>query len=80
MATLASILQLQEHESRFEFLVEELHHLAYDSSNNQVICTIVGHDSSHYVATFSYLHDQVIPKTLTCNQKFQLLCNISTDS
>ena len=57
MATLASILQLQEHESSFEFLVEELHYPTYDSFDNQVICTIVGHDSSCYVAIFSYLCD-----------------------
>ena len=31
MATLASILQLQEHKSRFEFLVEELGYPNYDS-------------------------------------------------
>ena len=29
MVTLSSILQLQEHESQFEFLVEELRHPAY---------------------------------------------------
>ena len=40
-----------------------------------MICTIVGHDSSHYEATFSYLHHWVIPKILTHNQKFQLLHN-----
>ena len=34
MATLASILQLQENESQFEFLVEELCHRTYDSSDN----------------------------------------------
>ena len=77
MATLASILQLQEHESRFEFLVEELRHPAYDSSDNQVICTVVGHDSSRYAPIFSYLRDQVIPETLTRNQKRQLLRNAS---
>ena len=75
MATLASILQLQEHESRFEFLVEELCHPAYDSSDNQVIYIVVGHDSSRYMAILSYLCDQVIPKTLTRNQKCQLLHN-----
>ena len=30
MATLASLLQLEQHESRFEFLVQELHHPIYD--------------------------------------------------
>lgn len=57
--------------------MEELHHPTYDSSNNQVICTIVGHDSSHYSAIFSYLHDQIVPKNLTCNQNHQFLHNTS---
>ena len=77
MVTLASILQLQEHESCFEFLVEELRQPTYDSPDNQVICTVVGHDSSHYANIFSYLHDQILPKNLTCNQKFQFLRNVS---
>ena len=57
MDTLASILQLQEHELQFEFLVEELRHPAYDSSDNQVIFIIVGHDYYCYVVIFSYLCD-----------------------
>ena len=57
--------------------MEELCHPAYDSFDNQVIFTSVGHDFSRYVAIFSYLHDQVIPKSFTCTQKFQLLCNAS---
>ena len=77
MFTLASILQLQEHESRFEFLVEELRQPAYDSSNNQVIYTIVGHDSSRYADIFSYLHDQILLENLTHNKKCQFLRNAS---
>lgn len=77
MDILASILQLQEHESWFEFQVEELCHPAYDSSNNHVICTIFGHNSSHYAPIFSYLPNQVIPKILTCNKKWKLLYNAS---
>ena len=57
--------------------MEELRHPTYDFFDNQVICTVVGHDSSYYAAIFSYLCDQVIPDTLTCNQKFQLLRNAS---
>ena len=60
MATLASILQLEEHKSFFEFLVEELHHLAYDSLEDPVISTVVDHES--------YLCDQIIPKNLMHNK------------
>ena len=77
MATLASILQLEEHESHFEFLVEELHHTAYNSPDNHVIHIMIGHDFSYYTIIFSCLHDQIIPETLTCNQKCQLLRNVS---
>ena len=45
MAILASILQLEEHESRFEFPVEELCHPAYDFPDGCIIYTMVGHDS-----------------------------------
>ena len=37
MTTLASILQLQENESCYEFRVNELCNLAYESSKNHVI-------------------------------------------
>ena len=41
MATLTSLLQLERHESRFEFLVEELHHPIYDSQESHVIHTFM---------------------------------------
>ena len=63
MATLASLLQLEKHESKFEFLVEELHHPIYDSQESHVICTLVGRESSCYGALYSYLCDGIIPKT-----------------
>lgn len=46
MATLASIPDLQESNFCFEFLVEELHYPAYDSPESQIVCSIIGHDSS----------------------------------
>lgn len=57
--------------------MEELHHLAYDYTNNHVIYTIVGHDLYRCAAIFSYLCDQIIPKNLMRNQKCQLLRNSS---
>ena len=53
MATLASILWLEEHELHIEFLVEELHHPSYDSPDDHIIYVVVGHDSSHYAPIFS---------------------------
>lgn len=63
MATLASLLQLDQHESRFEFLVEELHYPIDDSQERHVIYTLFGHESSLYGAIYSYLHDDIIRKT-----------------
>ena len=60
-ATLASFLQLEQHESRVEFLVEELHQPIYDSQESHVICTLVGRESSYYGAIYSYLGDGIIP-------------------
>ena len=53
MATLTSILKLEEYESHFEFLVEELPHPAYDSPNDYVMYSMVSHDSSCYSTIFS---------------------------
>lgn len=63
MATPTSLLQLEKHESRHEFPLEELHHPIYDSEESHVICTLVGSESSHYGAIYSYLHDGIIPET-----------------
>lgn len=72
MATLASILQLEEHELRYEFLVEEMCYPAYDSPDNRVICTITGHDSSHCANIYYYLYYQIIPDDLTRNRNANL--------
>ena len=77
MATLASILWLKEHDSCFEFLVEELCYPAYDSPDNQVIHTVVSHDSSWYATIYSYHWHQIILDNLTHNEKFQLIHNAS---
>lgn len=77
MTTLASILQLEECESRFQFLVEELHYPPYESPGNCVIFTIIGHDSSHCAKIYSYLCDQIISYSLTHNKKWQLIHNVS---
>ena len=55
--------------------MEELCQPAYDSLDNQVIYTVVGHDSSRYADIFSYLCDQILPENLTRNQKRQFLQN-----
>ena len=80
MATLASLLQLEQHESRFEFLVEELHHPIYDSQEIHVICTLVGHESSRYGAIYLYICDGIIPKTFNWSKHRNLIRNASHHS
>ena len=80
MATLSSFLQLQWHESKFEFLVEELHHPIYDSQEIHVVCTLVGHESSCYGFIYSYLHDGTIPKTFNWYECRNLIQNASCHS
>ena len=77
MATLASLLQMPENDLRHEFLVDTLHYPAYDTPETQMICSIVGHDSSRYHHIYSYLHDQIIPDGLTRNEKRHLIRNAS---
>ena len=42
-----------------------------------MICSIIGHDSSHYHHIYSYLHEQIIPDGLTWNEKHHLIRNAS---
>ena len=79
MATLFSLIQLEKHESRFEFLVEELHYPIFDSQESHVICTL-GCDSSHYGLIYSYLHDGIKPKTFNQSKHRKLIWNVSHHS
>ena len=77
MANLASLLQMQKNDLWHEFLVDTLHYPAYDTPKTWMIYSIVGHDSSRYHHTYSYLHDQIILDGLTQNEKHHLICNDS---
>lgn len=69
MTTLASLLQTQENQEHYEFLVEELFYPAHNCPNSQTICHLVGHDSSRYGQTYTYLKDNTLPPDLSKNQK-----------
>ena len=77
MATLASFLQLEKHELRFDFLVEELHHPIYDSHEIHVICTLFDRESSYCSGIYSYLHDGIIPETFNLFEHRKLIQNLS---
>lgn len=69
MATIASLLQTQENQDHYEFLVEELFHPAYHCPDSQTICHLVGPDSSCYGQIYTYLKDDTLPLDLSKNQK-----------
>lgn len=69
MATLASLLQTQENQQRYEFLVEDLFYPTHNCPDSQTICHLVRHDSSRYSQTYTYLKDNTLPPDLSKNQK-----------
>lgn len=73
MATIASLLQTQEKQDRYEFLVEELFYLAYDCPDTQLICHLFGRDSSHYGQIYTYLKDSTLPLNLSKNKKWNFI-------
>ena len=77
METLVSLLKMPENDYEHEFLVETLHYPAYESPKSQMICSVIGHDSSYYHHLHSYLHDQVIIHTYSQNEKHHLIHSAS---
>lgn len=69
MAILASLLQTQENQERYEFLVEELFYPTHNCPDSQIIYHLVGHDSSRYDQIHTYLKDNTLPPDLSKSQK-----------
>lgn len=69
VATIAYLLQIQENQDRYKYLMKELSHHSYDCLDSQIICHLVGPDSSHYGQICTYLKDGTVPLDLSKNQK-----------
>lgn len=69
MATLSSLLQTHENQECYEFLVEELFYPSHNCPDSHTICLLIGHDSSLYGQTYTYLKDNTLPPDLSNNQK-----------
>lgn len=69
MATIASLLQIPEQQSRYEFLVEQLFSPAYDHSESHVIYALTGSDSLLYGPIYDYLKNNILPIDQSHNQK-----------
>lgn len=69
MDAIAALLQRQENKDRYELLVEELFYPAYDCPDTQLICHLVGLNSSCYGQIYTYLKYVTLPPALSRNKK-----------
>ena len=73
MATIASLLDVEDTKARFEFLVEPVSYPSYDDPNTQIIGYINGQDSPPYGDLYGYIKTNTIPSNLSHNQKCNFL-------
>lgn len=67
MATIASLIDLPQNETQYEFLVDKLLAPSYKITPIEMIC-IVGLDSQWYGLIFTYLCNNILPPDLSNNQ------------
>lgn len=68
MATIASMLDIPQNVDKCEFLVEQLLILAFEFPQSNLMCEIVGPNSSWYQDIYNYLKSQTLPLNLSKNQ------------
>jgi ribonuclease HI len=73
MATIASLLQIPDKRSRYEFMVKQVFSLVYDDLESQVISHLTEANTSPYETIYAYLRDNTLPPNLSCNQKHNLI-------
>ncbi|GLJ56019.1 hypothetical protein SUGI_1202740 [Cryptomeria japonica] len=69
MATIASLLDLPQNSTRYEFLVEQLWIPAYDIPESEMICHLINSESPWYGEFYIYLHDHTLPPNQSKNQR-----------
>ena len=77
MATIASLLDIEDTKARVEFLVEPMSYPSYDDPNTWIIGYINDQDSPLYADLYTYLKTNTIPSNLSHNQKCNFLCQSS---
>ena len=73
MATIASLLDIEDTKARFEFLVEPVSYPSYDDPNTRIIGYINAQDSPLYGDLYAYLKTNTISLNLSRNQKHNFL-------
>ena len=74
MATIASLLDIEETKARFEFLVEPMSYPSYDDPNTRIIDYINAENSPLYGDLYTYLTTNTVPLNLSRNQKRNFIC------
>ena len=69
MATLASLLQLLNHQERYAFLVEEVVQPTFTQPKSHITFLLDTPISPWYDSIYAYLHDNIMPSNLFWNQK-----------
>eukprot|EP01018_Ginkgo_biloba_P008285 Gb_24991 [translate_table: standard] len=69
MATIGSLLEMQQNTYQCKFLVEQLMIPAYDVPESEMVCEIVGPNSPWYHNIYTYLHDHILPLDLSRKER-----------
>eukprot|EP01018_Ginkgo_biloba_P022896 Gb_03699 [translate_table: standard] len=69
MATIGSLLEMQQNTRQSQFLVEQLMIPTYDVPESEMVCEIVGPNSPWYHDIYTYLHDHILPLDLSCKER-----------
>lgn len=69
MTTIGSLLNMPASETQFEFIIEQLMLVAYETPLLEYVCAIVGPESPWYNKIYTYLHTQYMSPYLSRNQK-----------
>lgn len=67
MATIASLLQNQENQQHYKFLVENILHPTIESQNTHMIFHISRTNQSLYSQTYRYLKENILPPNISRN-------------
>lgn len=68
MATITSIIDMPQNMERCEFLVEQILILAFELSQSEFVCELVGPNSPWYQEIYDYLHAKILHPNLSKNE------------
>ena len=74
MANIASMISMPEYSPKCESLFENLFTPAYEKTDSELVCEIVGPESPWYTDIFSYLHHKTSPMDFSTNQRKIFIC------